>query len=268
MKAPVFGLDGEVKKNIRLPKVFETPFRPDLINRVFWAMFTHSLQPKGTDPLAGERTSARSWGVGHGVSRIARVKGERHPRAGMAAGVAGVVKGRAAHPPKAEKVIYKRVNKKERWLATASAIAASASKELVLKRGHRVEDVQIPLIVSKELEEVRRTKDLIEVLKRLGLEKELERAKEGTKRRSGKPRMRGRVKKEPKSILLVVKEDKGIGKAAKNLPGVDVVLAKDLSVVHLAPGGHAGRLVIWSEPSLKCISKNVISSSLRILGKA
>ena len=106
MKAPVFGLDGEVKKNVRLPKVFETPFRPDLINRVFWAMFTHSLQPKGTDPLAGERTSARSWGVGHGVSRIARVKGERHPRAGMAAGVAGVVKGRAAHPPKAEKVIY------------------------------------------------------------------------------------------------------------------------------------------------------------------
>lgn len=268
MKASVFSLDGNEKKKVRLPKVFEAPFRPDLINRVFWALFTHSLQPKGTDPMAGERTSARSWGVGHGVSRIARVKGERHPRAGMAAGVAGVVKGRIAHPPKAEKVIYKKVNNKEKWLATASAIAASASKELVLKRGHKTEESQIPMIVSEELEKVSKTKELVEILKRLGLEAELERAKKGVKRRSGKARMRGRVKKGPKSLLLVVSEDKGIGKAAKNLPGVDVVSVKDLSVLHLAPGGHAGRLVIWTEPSLKHISNNVISSSLRILGKA
>ena len=264
MEVPVFGIDGKEEKKVRLPNVFEASFRPDLIKKVFWALFTHSLQPKGTDPMAGERTSARSWGVGHGVARLARVKGERHPRAGMAAGVASVVKGRVAHPPKVEKVISKRINRKERWLATASAIAATASKDLVLKRGHKVGQVQIPLIVSEEFEKVKKTRDLIEILKRLGLEEELDRAIEGRKRRSGKARMRGRVSKEPKSLLIVVKKDEGIGKAARNLPGVDVVLAKDLSVLYLAPGGHAGRITIWSEPALMDISKHVIDASSRL----
>ena len=46
--------------------------------------------------------------------------------------------GRQAHPPRVEKVIRKEVNKKERRLAIASAIAATAVRELVEKRGHAV----------------------------------------------------------------------------------------------------------------------------------
>ena len=58
MKVPVYNLDGEKIGEVELPKVFSAPVKPKLIERVFWSLFTHKLQPKGTDPMAGKRTSA------------------------------------------------------------------------------------------------------------------------------------------------------------------------------------------------------------------
>ena len=217
--------------------------------------------------MAGERTSARSWGTGFGMARMARVKGERHPRAGQAAGVAGVVKGRQAHPPRAEKNIYKHINKKEKRLALASAIAATAIKELVQLRGHKVEDVpSLPLVVVDKLQSIARVKDLLSTFEKLGLKEELKRLKKGVKRLSGKPRMRGRTKREPKGPLIVVAKDEGIGKAAQSIPGVECVLAKDLSVVHLAPGSHPARLVVWTKSALSSLPKQVLSLGERFEG--
>ncbi len=253
----VYGLDGSVIGKLEAPKVFEVPFRPDVIRRVFWSLFTHRLQPQGRDPLAGERTTAISRGVGLGIARLARVKGGG-PRAGQAAGVASVVKGRQAHPPKAEKIIWKDVNKKERWLATASAVAATSLKDIVAARGHKVDKIpSLPLIVSEEVETIRRLRDLKPVLTNLGLMDDILRAQDGVKRRSGKPRMRGRTKRVPKGPLFVVSAKKGLEKAVANLPGVDCVLAKDLSILQLAPGGQAGRLVVWSRLALQSLPKGV-----------
>jgi large subunit ribosomal protein L4e len=258
VEANVYGLDGSVIGKIELPEVFETPFRPDVIQRVFWALFTHHLQPQGRDPLAGKRTTAESRGVGLGIARLARVKGGG-PRAGQAAGVASVVKGRQAHPPKAEKIIWKAINKKERRLATASAIAATALKDVVAARGHKVDKIPtLPLIVSEEIESISKVKDLLPVLEVLGLMDDVGRSREGIKTRSGKPRMRGRTKRIPKGPLFVVAETKGLEKAVENLPGAECVVAKDLSVLHLAPGGHAGRLVVWSRAALQSLPKGVL----------
>lgn len=55
--------------------------------------------------------------------------------------------------------------------------------------------------------------------------------------------------------MLVVGEDKGLGKAARNLTGVDVVEAKNLNVQLLAPGTDAGRLTVWSESALKILDQ-------------
>ncbi|MEM3387112.1 MAG: 50S ribosomal protein L4 [Nitrososphaerales archaeon] len=259
----VYGLDGSVIAKLEAPKVFNTPFRPDVIRRVFWALFTHRLQPQGRDPLAGERTTAISRGVGLGIARLARVKGGG-PRAGQAAGVAGVVKGRQAHPPKAEKIIWKDVNEKEKWLATASAAAATALRNIVVARGHKVDKVpSLPLIVSEEIETISKLKDLKPVLTSLGLMDDVLRAQNGVKRRSGKPRMRGRTKRVPKGPLFVVAEKRGLEKATANLPGVECVLAKDLSVLQLAPGGQAGRLVVWSKAALQSLPKGVLEVSER-----
>jgi|FaiFalFF_MnMetaG_3_1042247.scaffolds.fasta_scaffold00165_18 large subunit ribosomal protein L4e len=263
---PVYNIQGKVAGQLELPPIFHVPIRPLLIRRVSEALATHRLQPKGVDPLAGMRTSAESFGVGRGLARVARVGGERHPRAGQAAGVAGVRKGRAAHPPKPEKKIHKRVNRKERRLATASAIAASASRELVRRRGHRVgEGLALPIIVDDELEGLSKTSELLAFFRGLGLDAELRRLVEGRKARTGTSRRRGRVTRTPVGPLIVTAVDGGIGRAARNIPGVDHVLARNLSVLHLAPGGTPGRLTVYTRSALEALPQALKEVALRVL---
>ena len=88
----------------------------------------------------------------------------------------------------------------------------------------------------------------------LGLGMDLDRARNGRKIRAGKGTMRGRVHKTPKSILLVVKEKSGLAQAARNLPGVDVVAAKDLCAEDLAPGGDLGRLTVFTKAALEAMN--------------
>lgn len=237
MKISVIDVEGKAVKEVELPRVFDSKVNRSLIERAFWIIFTHKLQPKGRDPTAGMKVSAESWNTGYGIARIARIKGSGTPRAGQAGGVASVVKGRLAHPPKAEKKIYKKINKKERLAATASALAATVNIELVKARGHRYEG-NLPIVVTDNVEKINKTKDVEALLKKLGLEKELDRTKE-----------------KGVGPLLVVSDKTPVIKAAKNIPGVDAVTAKDLSVLHLAPGGKPGRLVIFTESSLKILDE-------------
>ena len=112
MMLPVYNLDGEEVEKIQVPLVFTTPYNPRLIKRAVLAIQSHSRIPKGTDPLAGERSSSESWNTGRGISRIGRIKSHSGPRGGSAAGVAGVKGGRNPHPPRSSKNIYQKLNKK------------------------------------------------------------------------------------------------------------------------------------------------------------
>ena len=49
---------------------------------------------------------------------------------------------------------------------------------------------------------------------------------------------------------MVVSSKEGLHKAAGNVPGVDVVAAKDLCAEDLAPGGDAGRLTVWTKQAI------------------
>jgi len=249
--AKVFDLDGKQVDRIRLPDIFRTQFRPDVIKRAVIAIQSHSLQPKGRDPMAGKRTTAESWGVGYGLSRVPRLRDSS--RAAFAPGTVG---GRLAHPPVVEKKIYKKIPKKEKRLALFSAISASAQKEIVEARGHIIDSVpEIPLIVTDSLESVKKTKDLKRVLINLGVWPDIERVKGSIKVRSGKGKMRGRRIKMAVGPLIVISKDDGIVKAARNFPGVDVVNVKDLNPELLAPGCHPGRLTIWTVSSIEELRK-------------
>lgn len=265
MKVDLLGLEGEVKGEVELPSIFETPFRPDIIHRAYIALEMHKLQPQGRDPEAGERTSAQSWGVGRGVARPARVKGAGTPRANQAGGVASVVGGRVAHPPRAEKSVRKEVNRKERRLALASAIAATGNRELVSLRGHRVEEIKnIPLVVVDDVEKISRTRELLNLFRALNLTDDLERACGVRKARSGKARMRGRSVRSGRGPLIVVSEDRGVGKAASNIPGVECVLARNLTITDLVPGSHPARLVVWSRSAFDALPKPILEVGERI----
>ncbi|DAC31964.1 MAG TPA: 50S ribosomal protein L4, partial [Candidatus Poseidoniaceae archaeon] len=95
------------------------------------------------------------------------------------------------------------------------------------------------------------TRKVLAIFDELGLGDDLQRARNGRKIRAGKATMRGRVHKTPKSVLLVVKEKSGLAQAARNLPGVDVVAARDLNAEDLAPGGDIGRLTVFTKSALE-----------------
>lgn len=254
----VYNLEGEVQKEIKLPEVFLTPVREDLIKRAVLAMHANRRQAYGADPLAGKRTSAHYHGIkdrrgsmkNREIARLPRLHGNTVPHLFWRARlVPQAVGGRKAHPPKSEKKWKQKINKKEKKMAVASAISASAKKDFVLKRGHKFE-LELPLVITDDVEKISKTKELLKVLLNLKLDKELERAKKKNVR-AGKGKMRGRKYKKKKSLLLVVSDSKEIKKAGRNLPGVEVVQVRNLNVELLAPGASPGRLVIWSESALK-----------------
>jgi large subunit ribosomal protein L4e len=257
MKVAVYDLDGKEVEKTELPAIFSYDYRPDLIHRAFYALRSHSIQRQGRDPMAGMRTSALSWNTGRGVARMARVKGEGNPRAGQAAGVASVVYGRQAHHPVAGKVVYQNLNRKERRLALVSAITATARREIVSARGHKVANkMSLPIIVSDDIQDVSKAKDLKAALVKLNLEEELGRIT-NRKTLSGTSRLRGRMKKQPVGPLIVVAEDNGISNAAEGLPGIKAVLARNLSTLDLAPGASAGRLTLWAKSALSALPKQI-----------
>lgn len=243
MKATVRDLEGEAAEEIDLPDVFETPFRPDLIQRAVVAAQANRRQPYGADKYAGMRTPAESLGSGRGLAHVPR-EGGRARRVPQAVG------GRKAHPPKVEKNLGKEINKKERQLATRSALAATADPELVRERGHEFdEDVELPIVLDDEFEELLKTREVVEVLEALGLHDDIERAEDGKTVRAGRGKTRGRKYRRPTSILFVTSEEPS--RAARNLAGADVTTAAQVNVEDLAPGTHPGRLTVFTESAIE-----------------
>lgn len=248
----VFDMTGKPVGKVELPRIFGTHLRPDVIRRAVLAIQSHRFQSQGRDPFAGKRTTAESRGVGLGISRIPRIKGTGQ-RAALAP---GTVSGRAAHPPVSEKNTMKKIPRKEKRLALMSAIAATASKETIASRGHRIADVpQIPLIVTNQLESLTKTKQVEEALINLGSLSDLYRVKESRKIRAGRGKTRGRRMKRAVGPLIVVAENRGIVEAARNILGVDVVTVDNLNPETLAPGTHPGRLTIWTKSAIERLSE-------------
>src|SRR6185436_939359 len=202
MIAKVMDIGGKEIDDLVLPPIFETPYRPDIIKKVYVNLKSLRYQPQGRYPAAGEMVSAESRNTGLGIARIARARGEGFPRAGQAAGVAGVRHGRVAHPPVSWKIIAKKVNKKEKMLGFCSAIAATANKEIINRRGHRTGEISnFPLVVSNDIEKIIKTSDLKQSLISLGLQDDLNRSQKIKRIPSGKSRMRGRSKRTALSSI-------------------------------------------------------------------
>jgi large subunit ribosomal protein L4e len=252
MRAKIIGLDGAESGEIQLPAVFDTPYRPEVIHKVYVNVLSHSYQKQGRYPAAGEMVSAESRNTGLGIARLARARGEGFPRAGQAAGVAGVRHGRVAHPPESWKIMYKKINHKERQLGLCSAIAVTGRKELVQQRGHKIGDeVKLPLVLSNDIESIAKTKDLKNALIRLGLGDDIARASLVRKARSGTARRRGRSTRSGTSALIIVGNDSRLVALSQSIPGVDIKHAKDISILDLAPGSKPIRLTIFSQGAIE-----------------
>lgn len=261
MEVNILDLENKEKGKVKLPKQFETEFRPDLIKRAVLAIRSHKIQGYGASPMAGKRSSSliskrrhayRSI-YGSGASRVRRkILSRRGTRINWQGAFSpGTVGGRRSHPPKSEKIWWKDINKKERKMAIRSAIAATINKEIVIERGHKVTGTY-PLIIDSAIENVDKTKKAKDVLVKLGLKDELVRC--GKKKiRAGKGTMRGRKYKKKKGPLIVVSKDCKLMKSASNIPGIDICEVKNINAELLAPGTVPGRLTLWSNDAVKLL---------------
>jgi len=241
MKATVYSVEGKALKEIDLPSQFEAAVRDDLVKRAVLSEESEGYQPKGSYRWAGLETSARYRGRKEDYAAV-KNKGIPHlPHEVQPNGQFGKVKrvphsmhGRRAHPPKVEKKIVERINKKEYMRALESALAFAASREAVCARANTDIGASIPIVMDDSFEALAKTKDVSKVFSALHLLKFVEKAK-----RTG-----------TKAPLVVASSGSSVLKAAKNLAGVDAVSAKNLKVKHLAPGTHAGRLTLFTVKAL------------------
>jgi len=262
-----YSIEAADGKNVTLPNAFESAYRPDLIRRAVHSSRANRRQSYGhrehggkRAPQPGMKHSVEWWGKGRGVSRIMRKTGARtgaqnpHTRG-----------GRRAHGPMVQKEWSQKLNTKEANAARDSAIAASADAEIVAARGHQFSDsVRFPIVLGGYSEDgedydienlplEKATKKFIAMMESIGLGDDLSRADNGRNIRAGKGKMRGRRRRTPRSILLVVAQRDALAKAARNVPGVDVAVAKDLCAEDLAPGGDAGRLTVWTKSAISAL---------------
>jgi len=160
-------------------------------------------------------------------------------------------------PTKTYRKWHKKISKNQRRFATVSAVAATAVPALVQARGHRVDRVaEIPLVVrDDDLKGVTKTKEAVALLSALNAVDDVERVKasRGLRRGKGKARNRRYVQRRGP---LVVHDDSATDasvRAFRNIPGIDLANVHRLNLLQLAPGGHVGRFVIWTEAAFKSL---------------
>ncbi|MEM2892103.1 MAG: 50S ribosomal protein L4 [Thermoplasmata archaeon] len=248
-KLHVYDLKGEIAGETDLPPPFSAEFRPDIIRRAVTAIEANARQPFAPKPTAGMRHSVSTWGKGRGVARVQRLMGSSR-----AAQSPNNVGGRRAHPPKVEKELGKKINRKELLLGKLSALRATSEPGLVRARGHRFDEkLTLPVVVKDEFEDLKTTKEAIEALESIGVYEDVVRADNGKKVRAGRGKMRGRRYRVPRSLLVVLSKDCPAWRSVRNLPGVDVATPATLNASLLAPGGDPGRLMVVTEGALQTI---------------
>jgi large subunit ribosomal protein L4e len=249
MKAQLFDIKGERKSEINIPEIFNSPIREDIAAKFFEV--EKEFQPYSTWEEAGKRHSAsgkishrrHKWqtAYGKGISRVPR---KRMWRRGtqffwVGAEVSCTRGGRRAHPPKG---VYspRKINQKEMKIAMDSALAATASKNYILKRYSSLENVSSAPFVVESLP--LKTKDILESLRKifgdlfsLVLKSKVVRA--------GKGKLRGRKYKSNAGLLLITGKDENV-----KITGIDVRKVSDLKIGDLYP---LGRLTLYTKNALE-----------------
>lgn len=240
------------ESGVSLPAVFRAPIRPDIVSFIHHEIRNNTRQSYAVSDKAGEQTSAESWGTGRAVARIPRVRGGGTHRSGQAAFGNMCRGGRMFAPTKTWRRWHRRVNVNQKRYAVCSAIAASGVPGLVMARGHNVQRIpEVPMVVSDKVQSYTKTKEAVGFLKKTHAWDDIDKVINSKRFRAGKGKMRNRRRIMKRGPLIIFDQDQGMGRAFRNIPGVDMINVSELNLLKLAPGGHLGRFCIWTESAFK-----------------
>merc|ERR1711962_1147804 len=211
------------------------PVRPDIVSTIHHEIAKNKRQPYCVNVDAGHQTSAESWGTGRAVARIPRCRG-----------------GRMFAPTKTWRRWHRRVNVAQKRYAMCSAIAATGVPSLVMAKGHVISGIhEVPLVVSDKVQGFQKTKEAVVFLRRNKAWADVAKVYATRRMRAGKGKLRNRRHVQKLGPLVIYDQDQGLTKAFRNIPGVDCIQVDALNILKLAPGGHVGRFVIWTEAAFK-----------------
>lgn len=155
-------------------------------------------------------------------------------------------------PTKTWRRWHRRINTNQRRYAMTSAIAATGVPALVMSKGHRIEEIpEVPLVLSDNVESIKKTKEAVTILKKLKAWGDIEKVYKSKRFRAGKGKMRNRRRIQRRGPLVIYNEDNGITHAFRNIPGVTLLSVERLNLLKIAPGGHVGRFCIWTQSAFK-----------------
>ncbi|XP_055523986.1 60S ribosomal protein L4 [Wyeomyia smithii] len=235
-------------KSLSLPYVFKAPIRPDVVSEVSQLMRRNRRQPYAVSEAAGHQTSAESWGTGRAVARIPRVRGGGTHRSGQGAFGNMCRGGRMFAPTKTWRRWHRKINVNLKRYALVSAIAASGVPALVQSRGHVIDGLsELPLVVSDDIQKFQKTKQAVVFLRRSKVWADVQKVYKSQRLRAGRGKMRNRRRVQRRGPLIIYSKDEGLRKAFRNIPGVDTMKVSKMNLLKLAPGGHVGRLCVWTE---------------------
>jgi large subunit ribosomal protein L4e len=158
-------------------------------------------------------------------------------------------------PTKVYRRWRRRINQHQKRYAVVSALAASAVTSLVQARGHKIENVaEIPLVVDDSVQSYAKTKDALAFLDAVKALDDVNRVNASRAIRAGRGKMRNRRYTHRRGPMLVLPSSKGL-RAFRNIYGIDTANVNSLNLLHLAPGGHLGRFIIWSKGAFEQLDK-------------
>lgn len=260
IKIPIINKKGEKTKTISLN--IDTNLREDIFKRAVLSEQSMLKQPKGSDKMAGKknainlskRRKAFRTTYGTGISRTPKKvmwsRGTRHQFVGAFA--PNTKGGRRAHPPKQEKIITKKINKKEWLKALQIGFLASFTPEIIKEKIKHAPQ-NYPHILESEAEKISKTKEVEQLLINLGYKEELSRCKK--KKVVSKRNKRHKTKRGP--LIVVSSQNSQLLKSSKNLRGLEVTTSSNLSVRDFGMGTIPGRLVIFTEESAKIFKEKL-----------
>jgi large subunit ribosomal protein L4e len=153
----------------------------------------------------------------------------------------------------------RKVNVGQRRYAVCSALAASAVPSLVLSRGHKIDNIaEVPLVIAdSHVEQLKKTKDAVALLKSIRAYDDVEKSISTRRIRAGKGKARNRKYLQNRGPLIVHTTSltgSGLIKAFRNIPGIELANVYSLDLLQLAPGGHLGRFIVWTESAFRALN--------------
>merc|ERR1712080_751562 len=121
-----------------------------------------------------------------------------------------------------------------------------------MAKGHQIGEIpEVPMVVSDKVQGYTKTKDAVIFLRKTHAWADIAKVYASRRMRAGKGKLRNRRHVQKLGPLVVYDQDQGLTKAFRNIPGIDCIQVDALNLLKLAPGGHVGRFIIWTESAFK-----------------